>query len=615
MIGAILCALRGLRRGSRLELALAGFWLGLCFNVYSPSRLIPVMMILLAALLWLRRPGWRPALRSAWPALLGGALVGLAPLLLWAAQDPAAAYQAYFGKLNLGFIGGEEVKQAQGLLAKFDVTFRHILPGLPKLLQLFSTQGTLRPWFFSSGMPIIDQATLFLLLCGMAVSLVRARTPAYSFLLAWWLLGLTPTLLALPQFHMDERRIMLNMPATLLLAAVGLHGLFRLALRGRRHAHADRAMALGALVLFAALGWRSWRAYFTDIELDLPRRAYSHANFDNDLRAVFRENKKGPVHLISTRKCLIDNWQAPGALNELDEHMAVLQPIPYKVTAMSRDYLLQGGLFGLLRALPPPKDGAKAPDPLILLAPFHFYMEPFLLNALGGERVAELPLVQTPAGPDLADVGMARDPKAVTRLIRLRSFDPGRLSALEARWSYPFTLQELSPPPGLGGRASAFNSFVHDPKGIALMEDYARDPRRWRPGATVEFRLPGEPWFWIRTWELPTVKPPYRLSLAWTLQVPEDGLYRFGVSATPFTTVRVDGRVVASIMPRRREDYAAAREGVWGESVALKAGPHRFDVDAFLPSDSGYFNQLLRVLWQPPGGERATLPPEQLLPR
>jgi hypothetical protein len=234
------------------------------------------------------------------------------------------------------------------------------------------------------------------------------------------------------------------------------------------------------------------RTYFIDIQQDPLQVSANHANFDNGLRAIFRENAKSPVYAISTRKGNVDAWQIPDVLNELEEHLDVLYPIPYKVAAAKTEYFEQEGLFGLLRQQPKNDDGSPSADPVVLLTPFHFYLEPFLVKELGGERVAEVPLAINKDGVDKTDVGMAYDPHTATRLIRLKGFTPAKLDSLGQRWLLPFHLQELSPPPALATRESVKQVFVHEPKGVALMEDYAKDPGRWHQGSSLmSALLPG----------------------------------------------------------------------------------------------------------------------------
>lgn len=602
--------LRGLRRGSVLSLAASGFFLGLCFNIYNPARLVVPLFALLLGLLWVRRPGWRQALQASWQPLLAGLFIGLAPLLLWALRDPAAAQRAYFGKLDMDFIAGQNVLQAHGFLAKSDLIFGRILPNLPRLLTMFTTHGGMRPWYFKLDQPVLDQASLFLLLAGLATALVRFRQPAYAFLVAWWLTGLVPTLLADPAYHMDERRIMLALPPTMLLAAAGLHNGIRLFSKGLARRQADLAWLAVGVVFFALLGRANWHTYFTVIQGDRGHQNYNHDNFDNMLRAIARENVKAPVFIISARKANEDNWWGANPMNELQEHWEVLHPIPYVFMAAEASYFAEGGLFGLLRKTP--RTEALHPDPLVVLTPYHYYLEPLLLE-LGGERVAEIPVVKALDGPNYTDVGMAWGAPSATRLIRLRNFDPAKVEALGSRRLLPFTIEELQPPAGLGTREDLAKLFVLDPAHIKAMENYVQAPQRWRATKASTFSLP-DPWFWVTANNFPgSPQLPLRLRAKWALNVPSSGSYSLGASTSVYLGLKVDGRPAYTYIPRDRVAHES-REGYLGAPMSLSAGPHTLELEQVVLSSSGSFNQVLRLLWQRPGEKPETLPLEYLAP-
>lgn len=614
MIAAPWLFLRGVRRGERLSLVLAGFFLGLCFSLYNPARLIPLFMLLLGAFLWIQKPTWREGLRWSWLPVLAGVVVGLGPLILWASKDLAYAYRTYFNNLDVGYMAGQNVVQAHGVLAKFDLVFGRILPGLPRVLTMFTTHGGMRPWFFKLDQPVVDRVTLFLLMAGLAVSLVRFRQAAYAFAVTWWLLGMTPTLLADPAYHMDERRLMLAMPATLLLAAIGLHGMLGLATRGLAKRTADRALLVAGLSVITLLTVINWRTYFVDIQLDRQHQEYNHYNFDCMTRAIFRAQAQGPVYVVSTRKPTEDSWWGANSMNELEEHFSILHKIPRVCVPNGPDYFDRGGIFGALRAIPSPsKEGGKAYEPLVVLTPFHFYLEP-LLKELGGERVEDVPPVRAKDGINYQDVGMAWDAKVATRLVRLKGFSPGKLAALEARRLYPYTAEELGPPAGATREGIRALGFLN-PDHTAMLQRYQKAPGSWRAGRQAQFRL-ADPYFWITAGNFPgNLSLPLRLKASWVLRVPKDGDYALGASATIYTAIKVDGKPVFSYLPHERAfDEATGRDGWLGAPVYLKAGDHSIEVEQVALTALGQFNHLIRLLWQAPGGEKETLPLEVLFP-
>lgn len=612
-VAALWLLLSGLRRGRVFHLVLCGFCVGLSFNVYTPARLLTAPLLgLLAFYVCLGRPAWRASLRRAGLPLFSGLLVGLAPLLLWAASNPTAAFQAYFGKLTTPMIVGDGVAQMPGFLSKVNLLLGNILPGLPQLFTMFTTHGGMRPWFFKLDQPVVSHTVLFLMLCGLAICMIRFRQPSYAFIVTWWLMGLTPTLLAAPQFHMDERRIMMAMPATLLLAAVGLHGAMDVCTRHMRKRAGDGVMLALALVFFCGLGTQSWRTYFHDIQEDRGHQDYNHDNFDNMVRAIFIANKVSPVTVISFRKPNNNGWWGSNPLNELEDHWNVLGHIPRQIACAytAADYLKKGGLFGALRNL----GNTYGRDPLIVLTPFHYYLEPLLEGQLGGVRVADIPPVMATDGINYMDVGMAWDPRSATRLIRLRNFQPERLEMLETRWLFPYTAAKLFPPASIGTRDYLAGLFILDRGHIDALKAYDHNPAAWRAENPVRFSV-ADPYFWVTAGNLPgDLRPPLRLSARWILRIPVTGLYSLGASTTGYLAISVDGKRAFTYLPTERAQQDQGRQGYLGKPVLLTAGDHRLSMDQVFLSSNGNFDELIRLIWKKPQGTVETLPLENLLP-
>ncbi len=604
----------GLRRGKPILLALSGFFLGLNFNIYNPSRLVPLFMVMLGLFLWMQRPTWRSALKLAWLPLLGGFVIGLGPLIVWALRDPQFAFKAYFGKMDWGLIAGQQVAATSGFFSKFETAFGQILPNISKLFTMFTIHGGMRPWHLKLDMPVIDRATLVMLMAGMAACVIRFRQPGFAFMVLWWILGLTPTLLANPEFCMDERRIMLNMPATMMIAGVGLHTCLRLLTSNFNQRWADALSLALCIAFFGTLGAANWRTYFHDVELDLVRQNYSHPNFDNMTRAIFRAKDKGPVFVISTRRPNDDNWFGSNPSNELEEHFAILGNRIPRVLLAETTYMDKGGIFQALRQIPVPKPGAAPYDPLIVLTPFHFYLEPMLLE-LGGVRVEDVPIYHYLLGPNYQDVGLKWDDKIATRLIRIPHFDPAKIAAIESRYSYGYVVEELLPPAGEPNREALLKQWSFNPEHIAVLDRYQKRPQAWRVSKKAELRV-ADPWFWLTANRLsPIVSVPSRLKGSWVVRIPADGEYAFGASSSLSISMKVAGRTVFKRVPRDGNvDRDEGREGWLGEPIFLKAGDYPIEVEQVMLTWQGQFNQLIRLVWRKPGGSKETLPLEVLFP-
>jgi 4-amino-4-deoxy-L-arabinose transferase-like glycosyltransferase len=639
MLSCIGLFLYGLRRNKTLILVLAGFSMGFCFNVYQPGKLVPLLVALLALGLWLQHEKWRPALQASWLPLTAGLAAGLAPLVLWIVHDPKGTLPFYFHHFSTEFIAGSRAVHEQNLLTKLDLMTGQILPQLGKVAGFFTVRGAIRPWFIGVDNTLIDKATLGLMLSGIAVCLARFKRPGYAFLPLWWLIGLLPTLMADPGANLDERRVMLSLPPTMLLAGCGLVSLLELSSLGLATRLSQRWSLAAGLCFFIFYGATNWNFYFNVINKNDDYLTKNHANFDNALRAILRENNKSPVYLINTHKPQMDYWQSSSSLDELGEHAQLLHHIPRITAAEDPDYIKNGGLFGALdgrniinsnRAYFESASflgGAKGAryDPLIVLTPFHFYLEPMLVSQLGGVRVAELPLAKGDKGVNLVDIGMYYDPAIATRVIRLPNFDHARLKPLQKRWEYPYIVEELLPPGTKEKRAFLAKQGIYTSEAQAALRDYAHEPSRWSAGRKSQFSM-ADPWFWIRAGGFPAppggggeITFPLRLRASWGLKIPADGTYRLGASANIYTSLRLGrpGRRAEKVflfIPEDLQKNNDARGGLWGEPLKLKAGDYRLDMEQVMLSTDGNYNHILRLVWQTPGGQKETLPLEYLYP-
>ena len=612
---------KALQKDKPIYFALAGFAWAFTFQVYHAAQVMAPLVPLLIFLTWYFQPKQRDAIARGLVPMLAGLLVGLGPLLLWAWTDPKDAYLGTFGVLYASHIGGASA--SMGPVAALDALLGRAIPMFPLAWKMFTVRGPFQSYFFPEWMPgdaaypVFNQSVLLLFLVGVSVSLARFRRPYFSFLLFWWAAALLPGLISNPGSQPDDRRMMMVMPPTLILAGLGLVtsiGFLLRALPGR--ARTAAFIVVGG-AYFAYLSPLSWHDYFSRNQGNHQLLNYGMANTTEQARAIYEESKKGSVVLISTQGLNFDSWNQPN-YDPFNRVYPALCTFPTFFAQHSPEYYANEGLFSAFKwAQAQPVDpSGKRPDILVALTPFHFYLEPLLLK-LGGKVVREVKQIETNTGPLEQGVGMAPAVGGLSmKLIRLPVELPG-LAALREASLFHFSAEELLPPGS--DRAPMSQQLALGPEIKKALTDYQEHPGRWRANKAVLFGLP-DPWFWMTPGNLPTgIRPPLRLKVSFKLNLKEAGAYAFGASATPYTTLKLDGRPVYTFMPITAEAEAAGlwikeRNGELGAPLSLKAGAHRLDVEQVWLSDVGNYNHTLRVLWKAPYGEKETLPLEVLEP-
>jgi 4-amino-4-deoxy-L-arabinose transferase-like glycosyltransferase len=174
--------LRGWRRESMTDIALAGLWggVGLCF--YTSFRLfVPVVgLFALYALLWQRwRHGRWPSPRFWYGALLGVivALQVVTPLVVFALKQP----DIFWARIeNTSLFTDRTLAEAWPLLQE----------NIRKHFLMFNWRGDPNGRHNLPGAPMLDSITAALFIAGVAYSLRRILEPRYLLLLVWVLISL-----------------------------------------------------------------------------------------------------------------------------------------------------------------------------------------------------------------------------------------------------------------------------------------------------------------------------------------------------------------------------------------------------------------------------------------
>ncbi|GIV80116.1 MAG: hypothetical protein KatS3mg050_4510 [Litorilinea sp.] len=257
--------LRGLRRRSLWDFALAGVWLGLGLWFYPAFQLFVAALALLILLLSLtgepargrRWPRWVSQwLQSYWRGLLTLALAALlvvAPLARFVYQDP----DTYFRRARTTALF-ENVAPEARLPALWSNVRKHLL--------MFHYRGDPNGRHNLPGAPMLDPYSAALMLLGLALAVVGCRRGGVAgalalFLPLWLLTGLLGGILSLDFEAPQSLRSIGALPPAYILAALPLAALAQEWRRvGEPYLPGALNWPLG--LLLAAVGFSNFHTYF-----------------------------------------------------------------------------------------------------------------------------------------------------------------------------------------------------------------------------------------------------------------------------------------------------------------------------------------------------------------
>jgi 4-amino-4-deoxy-L-arabinose transferase-like glycosyltransferase len=629
-LGFLVLFLAALRRGNGLLYGLAGLILAFCFNIYPAARILALLLPLLYLLIWLQRPQERKPLLGGMVPMGGAFLVGLSPLLWWMTQESYNIRHyasAFYTGNQIGDLAGHSLFSGLN-----DLSYRAAL-GLPMALKHFNLRGSNNPFYFPLDYPIFHPAFMVLFLVGLTLCVARFRRPLHAFLIFWWFAGLLPELVSIPGTLPNDRRAIMALPPTLIIAGLGLAGSLETLTAMLRQRTRDVLILVLALPFFVWVGQASWHDYFERNQKDYTLMSWDRVNSARIWRVVFEENKKGPVALVSTRRLNADSWFQPGMDPYRGQELPASNPdVPVAWVQDEAGYYQRDGFLEQLKWSLNPKAGVPAGtyDTLVVLVPFYYYLQP-VLEKLGGKVVAEIPLATAKEGVLRGDVSFGYHPSVAAKLIRIHGLSAAAIDDLRPAYTHTFKMEELSPPaPYTREGLLRLDEFGADYRKV--VKRYVDSPGSWRPGRKMEMHL-SDPWFWTTHGNLPgALLAPYRIKASFKLKIGEAGSYAIGASSTLLTTLWVDGRRVFQRDPLDPAQWAKdppaefmrdpgilemehERKGYLGTPLQLSAGTHRLDVEVVCFSILPSFSNLIRVIWQTPGAaEPDTLPLEVLEP-
>lgn len=618
-----------LRRGGTWRFVLAGFFWGFCFNVYPAARVMAGLVPWLYFLVWYMVPTRRAELWASVLPVGFGFFVAMAPLLLWMRSD-AWAMKAYFVAFNnVGHQGGYLGNGST--LARINTALNRILFEFPRNFALLTKRGPVSAAYFPLQYPTMAASLVALGIVGAGACLARFKEPLHAFLLFWWAAGLVPAMASANTTVPHDRRAMMVLVPTLLLAAVGSVALLRQfwGLASRRSV--TRGMfAVGLIALLGAYAWGSWQDYFVRNQRDEGLMQNGRANQALLMRALHAQLQAKPAVVISTWRRDNNEWRGPlddpadsaewEATNTGTEVAWFYgDPAHYSNGALRTTLDWAAGKAAAAVAA-----GKAAPDILVVLMPFYYYLGP-TLTRIGGQLVETVPLARSEKGP-MVGWDLAYHASEFARIYRIKG------AGLElSRLPAPFKIEvaELQPP-----RGSRQDMRAMDQRSQAYRDatkSFSERPGIWKVLRRSSY-MTLDPWFWLTDGNLGgSIASPSSLRMKAQLKIPVAGAYAFGASSTVFTRIWIDGRPVfvrdpldplarmqAQQLPAGQSlglaDDLRERRGVLGPPVDLKEGPHTFEVEQAMFGISPSYNHLLRPIWKAPGGEVETLPLEVLNP-
>jgi 4-amino-4-deoxy-L-arabinose transferase-like glycosyltransferase len=247
--GCLAALWHGARTGRRRSFVLAGVCLGLGLDSYVAFRLFPlVVVIALAALLLAAAPAQRRALLAGGALLVVSAGVVFAPLAIFFIQNPDWFFhrfsQTTAGTLNSGStetdLAANTIKTLLGLVVSGDQNWRHNIGGRPAL----------------------DAAQIGFSLAGGAAVALRRHWALGVTLLAWLVIGLTPSVITTESPHFG--RTTMVTPAFALLIGLGVWAAWRFT----SHWRVGQALVAAAALLSVALtAWSYFGVWAHDFNL------------------------------------------------------------------------------------------------------------------------------------------------------------------------------------------------------------------------------------------------------------------------------------------------------------------------------------------------------------
>jgi 4-amino-4-deoxy-L-arabinose transferase-like glycosyltransferase len=277
--------LSGIENRSALRLALGGLILGLHFSIYLGAQItIAFLLIYLLIAAWLCRPLIQNALRQT-PVFWGGIALAALPIFVYGWRHP----DQWLARLNAD--GTFQSGWLTNTMAETGQSAPQVLMG--RVVHAFLSLNHYPALdFYGAPAPVLGLTTGVLFVLGLGCALWRTRNHRYLLLNGYfWSTTIAIGVFSIPP-SADSYRMLLALPAAMLLAAVGLEQVLIVLTPDNVATRRTASVAASVILVLAAVLF-DVRIYFSDFAAqcrygnDLQTRFASYLG--NYLRTVDRE--------------------------------------------------------------------------------------------------------------------------------------------------------------------------------------------------------------------------------------------------------------------------------------------------------------------------------------
>lgn len=245
--------LSGLEKRQFWRTALGGIILAMHFSVYLTAQVVTAMILVYMVICFIFLRSWfKPVLLQAL-AFWGGFLIMILPEAYYVAHYPEQFLNrlAQDGTFASGWLVETMTSTGQSAV---QILFGRVMHAFLALIYYPSLD------FYGSPTPMLNMISASIFLLGLGLALWRTKSPKYLLLNGnFWAATLAVGIFAVPP-SADTYRMLMALPAALIMAAIGLDQMFEYFGLGWKQARAVYGISVGA-VLVSLLVFNLWTYY------------------------------------------------------------------------------------------------------------------------------------------------------------------------------------------------------------------------------------------------------------------------------------------------------------------------------------------------------------------